>query len=114
MTNDPIGDELHKLNEEFRKLLGLPSNAQITEKTTTKELVQSFGLTIDEAKAWLEHELDYKPSDECLHDRRNRRGLDSTIHCIRWLVWQKERLFGTCQKCSRAQQILQSRKLLTI
>jgi len=58
MSNDPIGDELHRLSEEFRKLAGLPLNTNIHEEISPKHLTK-FGLTLDEAKAFLKNEPNY-------------------------------------------------------
>lgn len=69
-------DELHRLAEEFRKLVG-ESNAEnrngvhLSEKTTAEQLVQRYGLTMDEAKAWIEQEPDYKSSDDWKHVRKS-------------------------------------------
>jgi hypothetical protein len=62
MTDDIIGDELHRLSEEFRKLANLPT--RIDEETKPEQLAK-FGLTLNEAKAWLKQEPNY-PSDENL------------------------------------------------
>jgi hypothetical protein len=69
MTDDSIGDELHKLSEEFRKLAGLPTSTEIPEKTPQEQLTK-FGLTLDEAKAWLRKEPNYVPADEKKHLNR--------------------------------------------
>jgi hypothetical protein len=84
MTDDPIRDELHRLSEEFGKLLGSHSSAALVEKTTPENLMV-FGLTLDEAKAWLQNEPCFRPSDEFLQrdkHRRNRRGLYRTANCL--------------------------------
>jgi hypothetical protein len=60
---DPIRDELHRLNEEFDKLLGLHEGVHLPERTTPEQLVQCYGLTIDEAKVWIEQEPDFVPTD---------------------------------------------------
>jgi hypothetical protein len=62
MTDDSIGDELHRLSEEFRKLVGKSTDFTL-EKTSPTEL-SKYGLTLDEAKTWLEYEPNYKPADE--------------------------------------------------
>jgi hypothetical protein len=67
--SDPIRDELHRLNKEFKKLLENSSNTHL-EKTLPEHLTK-FGLTLDEAKAWLEQEPNFKPSDEILHGNRS-------------------------------------------
>jgi hypothetical protein len=74
---DPIRDELHRLNEEFSKLLG-KSHSHATEKTTPQQLVHRFGLTSDEAKALLRHELAFVPSDVSYHESSNRRRVTRT------------------------------------
>ncbi len=68
MTGDVIGDELHKLAEEFRKLAGLPTS--ISEKTTPEQLTK-FGLTLDEAKAWLKQEPNFFVSRRKVTDFKN-------------------------------------------
>jgi hypothetical protein len=72
MTDDIIRDELHRLNEEFRKLAGLPTS--ISEKTKPENLTR-FGLTLAEASAWLRHEPNFKPSDEILQGNRSDEDL---------------------------------------
>jgi hypothetical protein len=67
---DPIRDELHRLSEEFKKLVAV-------EETTPEQLVQRFRLTLDEAKEWLENEPKY-PSDVSYHDASNRRQVNRT------------------------------------
>jgi hypothetical protein len=63
MTDDPIGDELHKLSEEFKKLLGESFGKQGIKETTPEELSRLFGLTLNQAKAWLKKEPNYIPAD---------------------------------------------------
>jgi hypothetical protein len=75
---DPIRDELHRLSEEFRKLLGKPDDSSITEKTTVEQLVQCYGLTTKEAKEWLKKEPDFVPSDDSYHEPSNRRKVTRT------------------------------------
>jgi hypothetical protein len=72
---DPIRDELDRLAKEFRKLVDEPTN--LNEETTPQDLTK-YGLTLDEAKAWLINEPKFNTSDDFLHDKRNRRGLDRT------------------------------------
>jgi hypothetical protein len=63
VTDDPVGDELHRLTKEFRKLAGLPTDSNAPETTSPEQLTR-FGLTLNEAKAWLEQEPNYAPADE--------------------------------------------------
>ena len=65
--SDPIRDELHRLNVEFKKLLGTSTSTHVSEKTLPEDLIK-FGLTLNEAKAWLENEPNFIPSDESYHD----------------------------------------------
>lgn len=74
MTDDPIGDELHRLNEEFKKLVGNSTNIPISEKTLPEHLTK-FGLTLDEARAWLEQEPNFFTSRRIFTDKNNRRRL---------------------------------------
>jgi hypothetical protein len=41
MIDDPIGDELHRLSEDFRKLVGLPTSTRIPEETFQSNLLNS-------------------------------------------------------------------------
>jgi len=65
MTDDPIGDELHRLSEEFKKLVSPTSR-----ETTTEDLAK-FGLTSEEAKAWLRNEPNFALSDVSYHDKKS-------------------------------------------
>jgi hypothetical protein len=67
MTN-PIRDELHRLAEEFGKLL---DGTHIAEKTTLEELIQRFGLTLNEAEEWLKSEPSFSPSDGFLQHKKS-------------------------------------------
>ena len=82
MTDDSIGDELHRLSEEFKKLLGDSKSETVAEKTTPEQLSKIFGLTIDEAKAWLEQEPDYKPTDGFLQRKRTDGDLTVPLKVI--------------------------------
>lgn len=80
---DPIRDELHRLNEEFRKLVGMPDSADFVEKTTPEQLIQHFGLTVEEAKSWLGKEPNYgkfvfRSPDDSYHEPQNRRRVNRT------------------------------------
>ena len=83
MTTDPIRDELHRLTEEFGKLLGNSESVFLVEKTTPEQLIQHFGLTVEEAKSWLEKEPNYekllfRSSDDSYHEGSNRRKVNRT------------------------------------
>jgi hypothetical protein len=67
---DPIRDELHRLSMEFNKLL----NKRIVEETMPEELVQKFGLTLREAKAWLKNELNYLADEKKQPYRADEEG----------------------------------------
>jgi len=56
-SDDPILNQLIKLRHEFEKLLGHP----ISEPTEPKDLTL-FGLTLDEARDWIQSEPDFKPN----------------------------------------------------
>lgn len=84
---DPIRDELHRLAQEFNKLLG-NQNIQV-ERTTPEDLMRYFGLTRQQAKTWLEREPQFTSSDDFLQrekNRRNRRGLDRTLLMSNWEI----------------------------
>jgi len=72
---DPIRDGLDRLAKEFGKLLEKPNNILSINKTTPIELVQFFGLTQKEAKAWLEKEPNFIPSDDSYHDKKSDKKL---------------------------------------
>lgn len=55
---DPIRDELHRLNKEFKNLLGEPI-PEDNNTITIEQLIYRFGLTLKEAKYWLKHEPNY-------------------------------------------------------
>jgi hypothetical protein len=76
MTDDPIGDELHKLAEEFKRVVGETTQEENEEETTLEKLAE-FGLTCEEGKAWLKHEPSF-PSDVSYHGGRNRRKVTRT------------------------------------
>ena len=69
MTDDSSRDELHRLGEEFKKLADNSNPTNNIEKTTPDQLAK-HGLTLDEAKAWLEQEPNYVPADEFLQRKR--------------------------------------------
>ena len=77
MTDDPIGDELHRLSEEFKKLAGEVTQEESIEKTTPEQLTQ-FGLTLGEAESWLRDEPNFS-SDVSYHEHRNRRKVTRTV-----------------------------------
>lgn len=74
--SDPIRDELHRLNEEFRKLLGETDDTFSLEKTTPVQLTK-FGLTLAEAESWIKDEPNFS-SDASYHEPRNRRKVTRT------------------------------------
>jgi hypothetical protein len=96
MFDPSIDDRLHKLNEEFRKLLGVSD----LEKTTPECLVE-FGLTLKEAKAWLENEPSFQSDVSCHDDEnrrfftgnKNRRRLDRTRNIVPRFWFPQERGF---------------------
>jgi len=76
MTDDPIGDELNRLKEDCKKLLGKPIDTEQLEETNPNQLAK-FGLTFDEAQAWLDNEPSFS-SDASYHEPRNRRKVNRT------------------------------------
>jgi hypothetical protein len=83
---DPIRDELHRLNEEFKKLLGNSSSIHVSEKTLPEHLIR-FGLTTEEARAWLEQEPNFFTSRRIFTDKPDRRRLDRTLETQVDLPW---------------------------
>ncbi len=76
MRNDPVGDELRKLREEFEKIV----NGAQTENDKTvlipERIAKLFGLTTAQAKAWIKQEPNYTIADEKKQFpswRKNRR-----------------------------------------
>jgi len=57
--SDPIRDELHRLSEEFKKLVGEP-NEKEDNNTTLEQLIRFYGLTSSEAEAWIRYEPDFQ------------------------------------------------------
>ena len=78
MVDDPIGDELRRLSKEFRKLAGLPTCTHKPAEVSPQHLTK-FGLTLDEAKAWMKKEPNYVPADENLHKKRTDEDLTKPI-----------------------------------
>jgi len=70
VTNS-IDDELHRLNKEFDKLLGISNSVCAIQKTTPEQLIRFFGLTTEEAKGWLESEPNFIPSDGSYHAKKS-------------------------------------------
>ena len=77
---DPIRDELHRLSEEFKKLLDEPDDAISLDKTSPEQLAK-FGLTLGEAESWLKDEPDFS-SDASYHEPQNRRKVTRTHFCF--------------------------------
>jgi hypothetical protein len=77
MIDHSIDDELHKLREEFEKLLN-PEKVQANE-TTIPEQLKKFGLTLDEAKAWLEQEPNFFTNRRIFTDKRTDEDLTESI-----------------------------------
>ena len=58
--NESIDDELYRLTKAFDKLLGkIPRLESIKKDNMT--VLMDYGLTYNEAKAWLEQEPNYVP-----------------------------------------------------
>jgi hypothetical protein len=79
---DPIRDELHRINEEFSKLLGISDGMHLVEKTLPEQLIQRFGLTAKQARSWLDKEPNYDKcvlSDDSYHEDSNRRKVNRTL-----------------------------------
>ena len=81
MVDDPIGDELHKLSEEFRKLAGLPAiddgktNKEQVTKNNISILMSEFSLTYNQAKTWLEQEPNYFTIRRIFTERKSDNNL---------------------------------------
>jgi hypothetical protein len=88
MFDSSIDDRLHRLNEEFHKLLGNFTKEYCSEKTTPEQLIRQFGLTMREAEAWLKNEPNFIPSDDSYHDDPNRRKVTRTCFTIEsYALW---------------------------
>jgi len=78
MKKDLLAERLAKINAALEEMLGESPSRSVYEETTPEQLGKLFGLTIDQAKAWLENEPNFT-SDRFLHEHRNRRGLYRTL-----------------------------------
>jgi len=81
--SDPIRDELHRLNEEFKKLLGNSSNDISLEEASPEQLIRDFGLTKNEAEAWLRNEPSFKSSDVFLQHKKSDKDLTEPYKTLR-------------------------------
>lgn len=70
-----VDERLAELRREFEASLRIHPRSRIENLDT----LVAFGLTIDEAKYWLEHEPNFMPSDDSYHDSSNRRKVTRTI-----------------------------------
>jgi hypothetical protein len=57
--SDPIRDELHRLSEEFKKLVGESTEKEGIEIITPDQLTK-YGLTPGEAEAWFKYEPNFQ------------------------------------------------------
>ena len=77
--SERVGDEFDRLNKAFDKLL---ANCKVTSFTTNKpdnmKFLIEYGLTYDEAKAWLEQEPNYVPIRRKKNSSRIRRRRNRT------------------------------------
>jgi hypothetical protein len=73
--NDDLEKRLDTINKALEDSLSRACKNEVSA-CTPKELAK-FGLTIDEAKAWLEKEPSF-PSDASYHEPRNRRKVNRT------------------------------------
>ena len=67
---DPIEDKLRKLNREFDELLGITQPLPTDNRLDNIDRLILFGLTTDEAKAWLKKEPSF-PSDASYHEPKS-------------------------------------------
>jgi hypothetical protein len=73
---DTIEKRIDKLNKEFGELLdGIPEGQK--QPKTLPQNLSAFGLTLDEAQAWLEQEPNFL-SDVSYHEPQNRRKVTRT------------------------------------
>ncbi len=79
MKNDPIGDELRKIREEFEKLVSNTQTKNDDTETTPEQVAKIFGLTITQAKTWLEREPNYNDNRRIFTEKTDRRRLYRTI-----------------------------------
>jgi len=78
---ETIDERLTRLNKEFDELLanaGIDNNEFQIDETTPQQLINFFGLTAKEARAWLKQEPRF-PTDISLHEPKNRHRLDRTL-----------------------------------
>ncbi len=76
---DSVDERLAKILEEFDRMLGKP----VKDEDTLSKLVH-LGLTLNEAKEWLEKEPNYgkfvlNSSDDSYHEPSNRRKVTRTL-----------------------------------
>lgn len=76
MDDSLANDKLHKLAEEFHKFVSGIQEDKVEEDYTIGKISNLFGLSISQAKAWLEKEPNYLPADESL--QRNKADKDFT------------------------------------
>ena len=83
--SDPIRDELHRECEEIKKMVYEFLYDFTYKEPTPMQLVRDFGLTVNEAKSWLENEPNFNPNilDQSIRrfftDPSNRRRLYRTL-----------------------------------
>jgi hypothetical protein len=71
-------ERIDRLNKEFDKLL-VGNTSEHTLPETTPQNLSVFGLTFDEAKAWLKREPRYPTDRRKFTENQDRRGLDRTV-----------------------------------
>jgi hypothetical protein len=68
---DSIDERLDKLIRDFDELLGNHRHIDSGKDIDNMDRLHDLGLTIDEAKVWLEQEPNYRPSDDWKHGRKS-------------------------------------------
>ena len=68
-----VDERLAKLKREFEASLRIhpKSHTQNVDSTTNLNRLIGLGLTLDEAKYWLEHEPDFMPSVDSYHGKKS-------------------------------------------
>ena len=79
--SDPIRDELHRLAEEFKKLVGESSEKEYIKITTPDQLIR-YGLTPDEAEAWFRNEPDFQSTRRIFTDNKSDEDFTEPIMMV--------------------------------
>jgi hypothetical protein len=75
---ETIDERLARLNRELDETLGKHQDTRFADNINDLDKLLGLGLTIDEAKYWLENEPSFTPSDDSYHEPSNRRRVTRT------------------------------------